>query len=152
MMAFPSLQARRKGKSEGFLIILHRNNHFKRRDINLEHLLVVQIFHLVCTFHFTHFCAKIATTNVLISFAWLNRRLDAYYAFSFHFSIAAITVEYLPVTAMQLHRKSVVIFQGDAVRKHEFRLDRITVIRLVKCFNTHLYPFRNETVHTNQFT
>ncbi len=57
------------------------------------------VFHLVSAMHFTHFCAQVAATYILVVFSGLQNRLYTHYAFSFHFSMFAIAVENLPVAA-----------------------------------------------------
>jgi hypothetical protein len=53
----------------------------------------------------------------------------------------------MPMTAVQFYGEIVVVFDGNAVGKHEFRLHRIAVILLVISFYTHLYTLRDHTNH-----
>jgi hypothetical protein len=43
------------------------------------------------------------------------------------------------------------IFNGDAVSKHELRLQRVAVIRLVESLYTHLYTFGDHAGHKTDF-
>ncbi len=54
----------RRKVSAKTLIILHRNDHLKGRNIHLEHLFTVQVLHLVVTFHLTHLGAEITTADI----------------------------------------------------------------------------------------
>src|SRR5436189_4615660 len=82
------------------LVQFHGNDHLEGGDINLEHSFVVEVFHLVGSFHFSHFCAKIAATDILITFTWFKDRLNTNNTFTFYFTMCAIAIEYLPVTSM----------------------------------------------------
>ena len=124
------------------LIHLKRNDHVKHRYFNLELFFGSYIFHYICTIHFTHFCAQVATTNILVLLPRVNLRLYANYAFPFYFPLSAITVKNIPMSAELLYRKRIVILQSNTVGKHKLATYGITVIRLVECFNRYCYPFR----------
>src|SRR5688572_15097341 len=82
------------------LVILERCDHFESRNVHFKKLLVMQVLHEVGTVHTSHFCMKVTTAYILILISRLNRWLHAHYSFSFHFSIAAIAVENVPMTAV----------------------------------------------------
>ena len=129
------------------LVVLHRDDHFKSRDTDIEHQFAVKIFHLVSTIHPAHFCAKIAAAHILVILPGLQRRLNANHTFAFHFTVAAVAVEDMPVPAVQFNGKSIVILQRNAVSKHEFRLQRVAVIRLVKGFHTYFHALGDHAGH-----
>ena len=66
--------------------------------------------------------------------------------------MAAIAVEYVPVTAVQFNGKGIVIFQRDPVCEHIFGLQGIGVVCLVKSFDAHLHAFRDHTGHIVKVT
>lgn len=106
------------------------------------------ILHQVGAVHAPHLGVQVATAHVLVLFSAVDDGLHPYHAFPLYFPVFAIAVEDVPVAAVQLYRKGIVVFYGDAVRKHILGLNRIGVILLVKSLNTHLNAFRNFTVHT----
>jgi hypothetical protein len=56
-------------------------------------------------------------------------------------------IKYFPVPAKQFYIKMVVVFDGNAVGKHEFVGNGITIVRLVESFYTYFDAFRNHGCH-----
>ena len=101
--------------------------------------------------HTAHFCVQITPANILILFTGTYHRLHSYNTFTFYFTIAAIGVKNMPVTAVQFHRERIMVFNSNAISKHKLRLQRVAVILLIECFNANLNTFRNHADHTKRF-
>jgi len=91
------------------LIHLERNDHFENGDIHLEGLLIIEILHDIGAIHLAQFGAQVTAAYILIAFARLKDGLDSDDAFAFHLPVAAITVEDMPVPAVQLDGEIVMI-------------------------------------------
>ena len=72
--------------------------------------------------HSANFCMQITSAHILIFFSCTYHRLHADNTFTFYFSKTSITVENMPVAAVQLHRKTIMIFYRNTVCEHELRL------------------------------
>src|SRR5664279_181549 len=107
----------------------------------------MEIFHMITAIHLAHFRTQITTADILIFFTRLQNGLYSNYTLSFHFAVAAIAIENMPLTAVQLYRKIIVIPYCYPVSEHVFTGHRITVVRLIKSFHIDLNPFRNFIRH-----
>src|SRR5664279_1577948 len=107
----------------------------------------MEIFHMITAIHLAHFRTQITTADILIYFTRLQNGLYSNYTLSFHFAVAAIAIENMPLTAVQLYRKIIVIPYCYPVSEHVFTGHRITVVRLIKSFHIDLNPFRNFIRH-----
>ena len=87
------------------LIILHRHHHLKGRDTYCEEFFAVQVFHFVEAVHAAHFCTQVATAYILVVFTGLKRRLHPHHSFTLHFTLGAIAVKNMPVTAVKFYRE-----------------------------------------------
>ena len=124
------------------LIHLIRHHHLKRRNIHLKSLFVIYIFHHVFSKHFSHLCFKVATAHILKLLPRLHYRLLPNDALTFYLPVLAIAVKNVPVPAMQLHRKAVMIFERYAISKHKLTVYRVAVVRLIKRLHTYLHSLR----------
>ena len=121
------------------LIHLIGNDHFKGWYIYFESAFVVNIFHHIFSKHLSHFGAKVTTAYILKLLTWLKQRLLANNAFAFHFPVFTIAVKYMPMPAMQLNGKAVVIVDGNTISEHELIINGVAVVGLIKCFDAYLY-------------
>jgi hypothetical protein len=102
--------------------------------------------------HFPHFCTQIASAYILVFLGRLQHRLHTNYTFSFHLACSAIAIGNIPMPAMQLNRKIIMIFYRDAISEHVFSRHRVGIIRLIKSLHAYLNAFRNFRYHQLDFT
>jgi hypothetical protein len=122
------------------LIHLERNDHLEDGNIDLEVVLVVEVFHGITSEHLAHFCPEITPADILIPLTRIQNRLNANYSLSFHLAVASVAVENMPVTAMKLDRKTIVVLDSDPIGKHILPRQRVRVVRLVKRFHAYFHP------------
>jgi hypothetical protein len=121
------------------LIHLERHDHLEDRNIDLEAFFVVEVFHGIAAEHLAHFCPEIAATDILIPLPRVQNRLNANDSLTFYLPVAAVAVENMPVPAMQLDGKIIMVLDGYAIGKHILPRQRIGVIRLVKRFHAYFH-------------
>lgn len=123
------------------LIHLERHDHLENGNIDLEGFFVVEVLHGITAEHLAHFCPEITAADILIPLPRVQDGLNANHSLAFDLPVAAIAVENMPVTAVQLDRKIVMILDRDAIGKHILSRKRVGVIRLVKRLHAYFHAF-----------
>lgn len=101
--------------------------------------------------HFTDFMSQMTGTDILISFSGLNKWLHTHHAFSFHFTGFGTTIRNQPMSAKQLNRKDITIYDGDPIGERELSFSRVTVRFLVRRFYLNFNPSGNFGMHRDKF-